>query len=79
MCLGLGVERTVKVGLVSLEETWSANWVGIVVRVNAAGGENGYVNSSLEAAIGQVQGTNNVVSDGILLVILTPVDIWSSS
>ena len=79
MCLGLRVERAIKVGLVGLEETLATHWVLIIVRVDAASGEDSNVNSSLEAAVGQIQGTDNVVSDGVLFVVLAPIDIWSSS
>lgn len=79
MCLGFRVERTIKIGLVCLEEAWSANWVGIIVCVDATGGKDSDVNALQEAAVGQVQGANDIVSDGILLVILAPVDIGSAS
>ena len=79
VCLGLGVEGAVKVGLVGLEETWTANWVGLIVGVDAAGSEDGDVNALQEAGIGQVQGANDIVSDGVLLVVLTPVDVGAAS
>ena len=79
MGLGLRVERTSEVGLVSLDESWAANWVLIVVGINAAGSEDCDVDAFLEAAVGQVQGTNDIVSDGLLLVVLTPVDVWPAS
>jgi len=79
MSLGLGVERAVKVGLVSLEVSRATNWVCLVVGVDATGGEDGDVNASLVAAIGQVESTDNIISDGLLLVILTPIDIWTAS
>lgn len=51
----------------------------VIVGIDAARGEDGDVNTLQEARIGQVQGANDIVSDGLLLVILTPVDIWSPS
>jgi len=77
--LGLGVERSSKIGLVSLEVSRSANWMGIVVGIDATSSKDGDVNAFQEASIGQVQGTNDIVSDGLLLMVLTPVDIWSAS
>jgi len=77
--LGLGVERAIEVGLVGLEISWTSNGVGLVVGVDTASGEDGDVNSLQVTAVGQVQCTNNVVSDGLLLVVLTPVDIGAAS
>jgi len=79
MSLGLGVERTVKVGLVSLEVSRATNWMCLVVGVDATSGEDGDVNASFVAAIGQVEGTDDIISDGLLLVILAPIDIWTAS
>lgn len=76
--LGLRVERTVKVGLVGLEETWATHWVLLIVCVDASSGEDGDVNTSLPATIGQVNGTDNVVADCVLPVILAPIDVWAS-
>lgn len=77
--LGLGVERTSKVGLVSLEISRAANWVSIVVGVDAAGSKDSDVDALHVASIGQVQGSDDIVSDGLLLVVLAPVDIWAAS
>jgi hypothetical protein len=79
MSLGLGVERAVKVGLVSLEVSRATNWMCLVVGVDATSGEDGDVNASFVAAIGQVEGTDDIISDGLLLVILAPIDIWTAS
>jgi hypothetical protein len=51
----------------------------LVVGVDATGGEDGDVNASLVAAIGQVEGADDIISDGLLLVILAPIDIWTAS
>jgi len=79
VCLSLRVERTVEVGLVSLEETWTANWVAVIVCIDAASGKDSDVNALLVAAIGQVKSTDNIVSNGLLLVVLAPVNIRSAS
>jgi len=79
VCLGLRVERTIEVGLVSLEESRAANWVAVVVGVDASSGKDSDVNALQVAGVSQVQGTDNVVSDGLLLVVLAPVDIGSAS
>jgi hypothetical protein len=51
----------------------------LVVGVDATSGEDGDVNASLVAAIGQIEGTNDIISDGLLFVILAPIDIWTAS
>jgi len=79
MCLGLRVERTSKVGLVSLEISFSANWMVIIVGIDTPGGKDSDMDSLLVTTICQIEGTNNVVSNGILPVILAPIDVWSSS
>lgn len=79
VCLGFGVERAIEVGLVSLEETWATNRVGVVVGIDTASGKDSDVNALLVTAIGQVNGTDNVVSDGLLLVVLAPVNVGSAS
>ena len=77
--LGLRVEGTSKVGLISLEVSTAANWVSIVVGVDAAGSKDGDVDALQVTSIGQVQGTDDIVSDGLLLVVLAPIDVWSTS
>ena len=77
--LGLGVERAIEVGLVSLEVTWAADGVLLIVCVDASGGENGQVDLLEETAIGQVQGADDIAADGILLVVLAPIDVGATS
>jgi len=79
MCLGLGVERTIKVGIVSLEETRATNWVAIIVGVDASSGKDSNVDALLVADICQVQGTDNIISNGLFLMVLTPIDVGSAS
>lgn len=79
MCLGLGVERTIEVGFVSLGEARAANWVAVIVGVDASSGKDSDVNALQEAAVCQVEGTDNIVSDGLLLVVLAPIDVRSAS
>lgn len=79
VCLGLGVERAIEVGWVSLEVSWAANWVLLIVGVDASSGEDSAVNLLLEAAIGQVDGTDYVASHSSLLVVLAPIDIGAAS
>lgn len=77
--LGLGVERAIEVGLVSLEVAWAADGVLLIVGVDASGGENSQVNLLEETAIGQVQGADDIAADGVLLVVLAPIDIGATS
>jgi hypothetical protein len=53
--------------------------VFVIVGVDTASGEDRDMNAPLEAAVSQVEGTDNVVSNSLLPVILAPVDVWSSS
>lgn len=78
MSLGLGIEAARKVGRVGLEETWAVPGVLLVVLVDAAGCEDGAVDALEEAAVGQVQSTNDIGSHGVLLVVLAPVDIGAA-
>lgn len=52
--------------------------MGLIVGVDTAGGEDGDVNALQITAVGQVEGTNDIVSDGLLLVVLAPINIWSA-
>lgn len=74
----LGVERAIEVGGVGLEVARAPNWVLLVVGVDAAGGKDSEVDLLKEAAVRQVEGADNVAPDGLLLVILAPVDIGAS-
>jgi hypothetical protein len=77
--LGLGVERAIKVGLVGLEVSWATNWVLLIVGVDAASGEDSQVNLLQVGEISKVESTDDIASDGLLLVVLTPINIWASS
>lgn len=79
MSLGLGVERAIEIGLVCLEVAWASNGVLLVVCVDAAGGKNGEMDLLEETAIGQVEGADDVASDSVLLVVLAPIDIGTTS
>lgn len=74
----LGVERAIEVSLVSLEITRSTNWVLLIVRIDTASGEDREMDLFEEAAIGEVEGTNDIASNSLLLVVLTPIDIWAT-
>lgn len=77
--LGLRVEGAGEVGLVGLGETLATHLVLLIVLVDASGSEDGAVDVLQEAAVGQVKGTDNIVADGVLLVVLAPIDVWASS
>jgi len=79
VCLSFRVERSSKVGLVGFEKSWATNWVFVIVGIDTASCEYSDMNASLEAAVGKVEGTDNIVSDRLLLVILAPIDIRSAS
>ena len=79
MALGLGVEAALEVGQVGLLEAGAADGVGVIVEVDAARGEDGDVDALEEAAVGQVEGANDVGAHGLLLVVLAPVDVGPSS
>lgn len=78
MGLGLGVEAAIEVGQVCLLESRTANRVGIVIVVDTSSGEDSAVNTAREAQIGQIQSSNDVGTDRVLFMVLTPVDIGSS-
>lgn len=75
---GLGVEAASKVGRVGLEKTWAVPGVLLIVLVDAAGGEDGAVDALQEAAVGQVEGADDIGPHGFLLVVLTPVDVGAT-
>lgn len=79
MCLGLRVERAIKIGLVSLKEALSADWVIIIVGIDTSSSEDSDVDSLQEAAISQIKSADDIVSDSLFLVVLAPIDIGSSS
>lgn len=76
MCLGFRIERAVKVGLICLKIAWATDGVLLIVSVNAACSKDGAMNLLLETTICQVESADDIASDGLLLVILAPVDIW---
>jgi hypothetical protein len=78
MRFGLRVERAIEVRLVSLKVSRPTNWVCLIVGVDTTGGEDGDVNTPLVATIGQIEGTDDIISDRLLLVILAPIDIWTA-
>jgi len=76
--LGLGVERAIEIGLISLKVPWTSDGVLLIVCVDAAGGKDGEVDLLQETAVSQVEGADDVASDGLLLVVLAPIDIRTS-
>lgn len=78
MSLVLRVERASEVSFVSLEVPRTANWVLVVIGIDATSGEDGDMNALQEASICQVQSADGVVPDGVFFVIFTPVNIWST-
>lgn len=76
---GLGVEAAIEIGGVSLLESRSADRVGIIIVIDAASSKDGAVDVGQEATIRQVQSSDDVGTDGILLVVLAPVDVGPSS
>jgi len=76
--LGSGVVAAREVGGVLLGEGLATDWMGIVVFVDASGSEDGDMDSLQITAICEVQGTDDIASDGLFLVIFAPVDIGSS-
>ena len=78
MRLGLRVEAPGKVGLVLLLEALAAHGVLLVVLVDAARREDGAVDAAEEAAVGEVEGADDVAPYGSLLVVLAPVDVGTA-
>lgn len=75
MGLGLRVEAAAEVGLVCLGKPGAVPRVLLVVLVDAARRENGDVNALEEAAVGQVEGANDVGTHRVFFVVLAPVDV----
>jgi len=50
-----------------------------IIRVNAAGCKIGQMNLSRICQITQSQQTDHICSNGFLLVVFAPIDIWSTS
>jgi len=78
MALGLGVEAALEVGRVRLQISRAVPGMGIVVLVDAAGGEHGAVDALEVAAVGQVQSPDHVGAHRLLLVVLAPVDVGAA-
>lgn len=78
MSLGLGVKAAREVGLVGLGVAGAVPRVLLVVLVDAAGREDGAVDALEIAAVGQVEGANDVGPHRLLLVVLAPVDIGTT-
>lgn len=78
MRLGHGVEATVKVGRISLDEARPAPGVSLVILVDAARGEDGAMDAVEVAAVGEVQGTNDIGPHRGLLVVFAPVHVGAA-
>ena len=77
--LGFAVKGSVKVGNVLLGKADSGSLgVLFVVHKDATGGVDGAVNVSLETQIGQIQGSDDVGSDGFGLVRFAPIDVGTA-
>ncbi len=79
MRLGFRIERPIKIGLVGLSVAWPTNGMLLVIGIDTASCKDGAVDVLEEAAVGQIEGTDNVAANRLLLVILAPVDIGTSS
>lgn len=78
MRLGHGVEATVKVGRIRLDEARPAPGVNLVVLVDAASGEDGAMDAVDIAAIGEVQGADDIGPHRGLLVVFAPVHVGAA-
>jgi hypothetical protein len=79
MAFDLGVEAALEVGQIRFCESGATNGVSIVVVIDTTGGVYGAMNASLETEVGQIERSNSVGSYRLLLVVLAPVDIRTSS
>jgi len=78
MGLRFRIERAVEIGLVGLEVSRPSNWVRLIILINATRSIDGNMDSLQVTSIGQVQSTDDIASDGLLLIIFTPIDIWTA-
>ena len=77
--LGFAVKGSVKVGRVLFGKANSGSLgVLFVVDKDAAGGVDGAVDASFQTQVGQVEGSNDVGSDGFGLVGFAPVNVGAS-
>ena len=77
--LGLTVETLVKVGLGFFDQTNSVSkGMGLIVFENASGGVDGVVDASFVGDIGNIEGSNDVGTDGFGLVVLAPVNVGAA-
>jgi hypothetical protein len=78
VCLGLRIKGAVKVGFVGLQVARATDGVLLVIGVDAASGEDREVNLLEEANICQVEGSNDIAADGLLLVVFAPINIGAA-
>lgn len=78
MCLGLGIEAARKVGRIRLGVARAIPGVFLVILVYTAGGEDSAVDTLQGAAVGQVERADDIGPYGVLLVVLTPVDVGAA-
>mmetsp|Transcript_16940 Transcript_16940/g.23972 ORF Transcript_16940/g.23972 Transcript_16940/m.23972 type:complete len:115 (-) Transcript_16940:215-559(-) len=76
---GFRVEGLGKVGFGLLEESHAgAEGMGVVVLEYASGGVDRAVNVVGVADVGDVEGADDVGSDGLRFVVFAPVDVWAA-
>jgi hypothetical protein len=74
--LGLTVEGSIKVGEILLSETNAGSQrMGFVVLEDATGSIDSNVNITEHAQVSNVQGSNDVGTNGVGLVVLAPVNV----
>lgn len=77
--LGLRIKATCKVGNIVFGKTNTRSQrMFVIVFKNASRGIDGTVHVSLIAQIGQIQGSNDIGTNGFGLVCLTPINIGTS-
>jgi len=78
MGLRFRIERAIEIGLVGLQVSRPSNWVRLIILVNTTRSIDGSMDSLQETSIGQVQSTDDIASDGLLLVIFAPINIGTA-
>jgi hypothetical protein len=78
MSLCYGVETSIKVGSISFFESRPIKRVCIVVLVDIAGCKDSAMNALLRVLICKIESPDYIGADGLRLIILTLIDIWSA-
>ena len=69
---------TIEIRLILLSESRSTNGMELIILEDTSSGIDSAVDTPLRTYISQVESANHIGTEGLSLVGLTPIDVWSA-